>query len=465
MREVLVKADPFDKLQIMELESTQQVNEHGELMFSGLIESEMEKKYLSWALKENPLVSIQVLGENSEQKVFFQGVLIDFEIQVRNDVKYLTGHLRTNTYLMDRIPHIRSFQSPNTQYNDMLSIVGSGYSKYMYIMAKGDGETIPGLVLQYDETDWEFVKRMASHFQTIIIPDVQRDHIAYTFGLPPAGASFEIQTNMYSISKNTGRLISTPDKQYPNADVVFYVLKSREIYRLGDCITLNGLPLRVYSIKTKMEGSELYHTYYLTGEDGFKVIKSFNEDIIGLSLNSRVTSVRRDTVQISIDRDENIAKAGFRDFLYSTIYSTPDGTGWYCMPEVGDAVRIYFPHESETDAYVASSIHLESSAGDERVNPDYKSIMNKQKKEILFTPGTLLLTNNAGMSIELSDSKGITILSDKAIVIKSEDMVDISSATNCLSINAPQSIILQQGDTQMSLQEKLYFGGAQVHLD
>ena len=144
MREVLVKADPFDKLQIMELESTQQVNEHGELMFSGLIESEMEKKYLSWALKENPLVSIQVLGENSEQKVFFQGVLIDFEIQVRNDVKYLTGHLRTNTYLMDRIPHIRSFQSPNTQYNDMLSIVGSGYSKYMFIMAKGDGETIPG---------------------------------------------------------------------------------------------------------------------------------------------------------------------------------------------------------------------------------------------------------------------------------------------------------------------------------
>ena len=55
-------------------------------------------------------------------------------------------------------------------------------------------------------------------------------------------------------------------------------------------MTLNGVPLRVYSIKTKMEGSELYHTYYLTSESGFETEEVFNENLIGLSLDAQVTS-------------------------------------------------------------------------------------------------------------------------------------------------------------------------------
>lgn len=465
MREVLIKAVPFDLLQITALEGVQQVNEHGTLKFSGLMDGSKEKEYLSWALKENPLVSVCVSSDENEEKILFQGVLVDFEIQVQNDVRYLTGVLKTNSYLMDLIPHTRSFQSSTIQYQDMLTTINKGYMDSIFVMAKGNGVHIPGLVMQYEETDWRFAKRMASRFQTIVIPDSQRDHIAYTFGLPEDGIHYDVQTNMFSIAKNVGRLIKHLDHRAPQADAVFYVLKSREIYRLADCVTLNGIPLRVFSIKTKLEGSELYHTYYLTFDEGFQTEEVFNEDLIGLSLDSQITAVERDKVQISIDCDENKANAGVRFFPYATIYSTPDGTGWYCMPEVGDAVRLYFPCEADADAYVASSVHLQSTAGDERINPNFKSIMNKQKKEILFTPGSLIITNNVGMSIELSDAEGIKIISDKAIVVQSQEAVDISSVTSTLSINAPQRIVFQQGDTQMSLEEKLHFGGAQVRID
>lgn len=77
--------------------------------------------------------------------------------------------------------------------------------------------------------------------------------------------------------------------------------------------------------------------------------------------------MERDTVQVLIGCDENQAGCGTRVFPYATVYSTPDGTGWYCMPEIGDAVRLYFPCEKDADAYVASSVHLQSSAGDERI--------------------------------------------------------------------------------------------------
>ena len=135
------------------------------------------------------------------------------------------------------------------------------------------------------------------------------------------------------------------------------------------------------------------------------------------------------------------------------------------MPEVGDSIRLCVPAEHDEQAYVASSVHLTPTAGAERSNPDYKSIMNKQKKEILFTPSSLLITNNNGMSIELSDQEGIKIISDKAIKIQSDAAVDITSTTSTLSVTAPQRLIFNQGGTSMDMQDKLVMTGAQVHLD
>ena len=68
MREVLIKAIPFDDLKITELEGVQQVNEHGELVFSGLMRGEKESEYISWALKKNPLVSVNVCSDSGEEK-------------------------------------------------------------------------------------------------------------------------------------------------------------------------------------------------------------------------------------------------------------------------------------------------------------------------------------------------------------------------------------------------------------
>ncbi len=209
----------------------------------------------------------------------------------------------------------------------------------------------------------------------------------------------------------------------------------------------------------------MYHTYYLKSENGAQLPKAYNFRSVGASLSASVVAVEKDRVQIAIDRDENQENAGANWYPYSTVYSTPDGTGWYCMPEPGDAVRFYLPGCDESEAYVISSTHLQSSASDERVNPDCKSIMNTHGKEILFTPDSLTLTNNAGMSIELLDNEGIRILSNKAIHIKSDELIDISSVNSTLKVIAPKSIQLLQGETQTFLEDKVVFKGAQIRMD
>ena len=78
--------------------------------------------------------------------------------------------------------------------------------------------------------------------------------------------------------------------------------------------------------------------------------------MIGASLDSTVTEVRGDVVRVSLRTD---AKSGAgKWFSFSTVYSSPDGSGWYCMPEPGDEIRLYFPTEQEKHGYVISAVHL-----------------------------------------------------------------------------------------------------------
>ena len=75
------------------------------------------------------------------------------------------------------------------------------------------------------------------------------------------------------------------------------------------------------------------------------------------------------------------------------------------------------------------------------------------------------MTNNKGMSIELSDQEGIKIVSDKAIIIRSDSSVDITSTTSTLNVTAPERVTFKQGGTEMDMQNKLSLKGARIHLD
>ena len=105
------------------------------------------------------------------------------------------------------------------------------------------------------------------------------------------------------------------------------------VYVLGECVSFNHQPLYISAIDTELEGAELYHPYTLAPKAGLQVPKQYNLEMIGNSLSGKITATQKAVVQVSIDKDEN-EEAGVRWLPYATVYSTPDGTGWYCMPEV-----------------------------------------------------------------------------------------------------------------------------------
>lgn len=414
----------------------------------------------------------------SDKKILLLGVLTDFRIEVDNGVKVARGIVRSATCLMDTMPHIRTWHAPDINYDKIVRTYLPLYPQGAYAMTVED-KKIAGLVVQYEETDWAFTIRMASHFNRFIIPndgtkdgsdqkaDSEQPGVKFYFGMPNF-ETVEFAENTYVVKKDLQEYRYKRDNQVPDLqekDMIYYIVKSREIYPLGGQVRLNERKLYIARIDTALAGSELYHHYHLKEKNGFQEPRQYNFKLLGASLPANIHDVTKEVVQIVVQPDENQANAGFRWFSYSTVYSSPDGTGWYCMPEPGDEVRLYLPNEDETNGYVISATHLCSSAGDERVNPNNKSIMNKQGKEVLFTPGSVTFTNNAGMSIELIDGEGIRIVSNKKIKMIAQEEVSISSATATMEINAPESITVNQNGTYTKLADDLVIKGKRVFVE
>ena len=171
--------------------------------------------------------------------------------------------------------------------------------------------------------------------------------------------------------------------------------------------------------------------------------------------------VKRDMVFVELEEDE-YRSSSCRWFPFSTVYSSQDGTGWYCMPEEGDRIRLHFPDADERNAYVISAVHLPTENG--RLNPDEKSFRNKYNKEIRFTPKGLVITNNAGSFIEISDDHGIWIESDKDIRIRAKGQMTVASEDQDVTLSAENVLRIKQKETSIKLSEDIIVSGGEFRL-
>ena len=449
MKEQRIKVEPFELLKLLTCKGTVRANEHGTMTIRGYIDNAKENEYVR-LLTKNTWTTVKVYDENGNYGVLFSGIVTSGGISVENKVKILEITLKTGSFLMDLKTHIRSFQQAGTSYSRILDTLGYSYPGYGYIMESGRGKGTKGFLCQYKETDWQFARRIANICNTVLYPNYTGTGEKFYFGRP-AGI-------------NRGKIRLTEYELKQTAKGITYVGKLRDMFEIGDKITLNGKNLYIIKRQTEYKMGELYHTYTLT-EKPADAKKTYNDRLTGVSLDATVTDVNGSNVTVSIIQDENKASSGNKWFPYATVYSSPDGSGWYCMPEKGDCVRLYFPSDKENEAYVLSAAHLPSEDNKQRINPDNKSIMNKYGKEILFKPDSIIITNNNGMSLELSDADGISIISNKKIIFESNEAIEITSVEANIDLVSPENISLKQGNTSMVLSDKMVMKSTKVRLN
>ncbi len=461
MRENQIKIEPFEFVSLQMMKITRTVNDHARAAVSVQIKDAWEERYIGILSGET---WVKITGINKEtHTVLFYGIVTDFAFSHDRQGTMLSLSLASGSILMDLKPHFRVFQNRNTLCTAVHEQITGTYPDGRVIITEGDSDNTGGVLVQHHETDWDFLRRTAARTGSFMVADAPRKGVRYILGMPE-GIQRELPIDQLRIRLDMREYM---EKTHGGmvwlraVDMTELIVMDREICQIGDWMSYNGNNYYIYQIFTDYLNGECIHTYHFRKKEAVRPLPISHESVTGCSFDAVVTGVQRDRVQIRIAGDEWNAQDGKKWFLYSTVYSSPDGTGWYCMPEEGDSVRLYVP-DREENSFVMSAVHRQTDAA--RQNPEYKSFKTKYGKEILFTPDSILMTNNQGMMVEMNDNEGIMITSDKDIVVAAKEDLTIASGNASLLIAADNVLQVRQGGTSMTLNKDISFTGGEFRI-
>lgn len=460
---------------LQQLEIKQQLNEHTSLHMTALLYDEQKENDI-YDTKSGTQIALQQKGE--KPKLLFQGVVTNIEIEKQKGVYFLEIQALSNTYLLDIKKVSRSFQNVAMTYIDMIKKVIKEYQGSDVIDNVTKGKAIENFIMQYQETDWEFIKRVASHFQAALFPFHLTDKPKFTIGMPKGENRGNLNQYHYRISKNVEQYLKSSQNENKNLkelDTVLFYIETDKDFEIGDSVMFQNIPLYIKQKTAKMQQGVLVYEYILSNENSFTQDKLYHEGIIGLSLKGRVLEAIQDTVKVQLEIDaEQTKKEEAYPFPYTTSYTAEGNSGWYCMPEVDDTVMIYFPTKEEKDAVGVNSLRVLEKGSDRLSDPAVKYFRTKNGKELKFSPEEILITCCNGTDeqtgekhviyIRLNEKNGIQIISTEPILLKSDQNIDLQAGDQIFFV-AKEEIVFKCKTSQITVNQMVDIAGKEVRIN
>lgn len=447
---------PFTLVALEELEITKKINEHGTLYLTGKVPQEMKDSYIDMAQFGTV---VQVVEEKDEKTdILFCGILSDISIEKVHDVYHLTIRAKTATYFMDTTLKSRSFQEITMPYSALIKKIASEYEGGSVLFMEQD-TPISYFTLQYRETDWAFVKRMASRYNQGLYPDFKHMYPKFFFGTPNINRNESLDGHAFSVKKNLSDyqfMAANYIAGVTNVDFISFEIESYKQLELGEQVLFRDLTLFVKEAFLYLKDGVLTNRYQIVSRDGLKQKYFENTKIQGVSIGGNVIATQQDKVKVhmnEIDESQSLETAYW--FSYSAMYASEDGSGWYCMPEIGDTVRIELPNTNEGDAFAVSSVSKYVSDDpdpkmDRMGDPKTRYIRNPEGMEMTMTPQQVILTSGGAGTVIMDEAGNINIDAANQIVIKASKDIMIIAGEN-IKISASNHINMKCGMAEISM--------------
>lgn len=449
---IKVEGFPFQK--IISVDIRHGLNDHGAAEIVGEVKSD-EAQGLVQRADEKLEVTITTGAEGQPPKLFC-GCVKSVSMQEENEYSQITLRLYTTSRKLDISKEDKTYQNTAKTYGQIISedIADTG-DLHMMVSDKAIGS----MLMKYNETDWQFSMRMAGKLGAPLIGDISAARPQIYIGMPPARKTITLEKMSSSCQGD---------------------LETDQYAYIGDIVSVSGKSSIIKSVHAFLTDGIMHITYELipeaaasagsmgsfgsTGSSGNAgstgsfgsgstggtsgiAAPAASSQASGKMMKGTVKAVQGDKVQVHLtDVDKSYDGGGSWWFPFSTAYSSSDGSGWYCMPEVGDEVRVFFPSGNEGEAFAASSV-----CANPPTDPKHKSWKAPGGKEILLTDDGLYIIGKSGkIYINLTDEKGVEIYSDKEINISSDAKINITAADE-VHIVAENEIIVGTEEAYIDL--------------
>ena len=251
------------------------------------------------------------------------------------DIQAVSG-----TILLDQKKSNRVFQKKVQTYMGIASTVTADTEHSACILPGSDMRT-GGTLIQYQETDWRFLKRMAPQLGLPLVPDTSYYYPRFYLGLPE-GEKRELGEIISCNLCFDGRYYAVSGKcLVDREDFICYDVVTRTSLSLGDRVTY--------------EGGEVIFTYRLAGNSYTWVPWEDNTDYTGMSFVGSIVGTQGEQVEVAFDIDKTAAGGNRYGFAPAT------GNLMYCMPQKGTKTSLYIGNGDEAQGIATGCIRTNGS--------------------------------------------------------------------------------------------------------
>jgi hypothetical protein len=436
---------PYGPVQLTDFRISSKPNQHTRVFFCGMVDETQKDSCIEKAGAQDR-IEVNLTSAGQKVRTLFKGVVTQISVKTVRGIYYLEVEALSNTYLLDLKLKNRSFQNLQMSYNELFQKVLADYSKGSFTDRTTQGAKLQGVIIQFQETDWTLLVRAASQLGAVLIPDPTAESPRFWLGVPE-GPERQIANAHYSLEKNLAEYrISSQNFTTGKAEINYagFRVESNQVLDIGDQVQFQGVNLVIAQAGGSFQHGVLKYEYFLTRKDALRQNKVTNQQLSGVSLYGKVIDRRQDQVRIhlEIDKDQNKEEAYW--FKVATSYTTEGNSGWYCLPELGDRVRLYLSNCQEESVSVLGALRVNGATNPKTADPDVKYFGNTHGKELRMDARELRFTakesQTGKMFIKLDVEEGVEIQSDQMIQVESNN--DIVWDAKTIAIDAKQGVFM-----------------------
>jgi hypothetical protein len=425
----------YDQLKVQGIDALQSIeqltidiepNRHARITLRGLLNEKAGAAYLEDKLENQPVTLVSTV---EKEQPLFTGQIVEARVVNDKGVFHLELEGLSGTVKLDLKPHSRSFQNTGLTYQQVVSEVIKDIPHCIAKYQVGRNDKIQAPIIQYLEKDWDFIRRMASHFGAVVVPDVASAYPRFWFGMPE-GESFDLEQEVdYQVTRDFGRFqeLGGSAAGYRPEDFLTYQVRTGREFAIGDQIKFKGKQLVVGAKKGRMEKGLWVYTYAMGYTPAFGLKKRYNNKISGMSLQGKVLETKGERLKVHLDIDQSQDPGT----AYAYPWVPTSGNMMYCMPQVGTKVVLYFPNEYEGQARITGCVRTNGAECEATGDPNNRYFNTEHGKQLALKPAELSLaaTGNEANSLRMAmlDDTGIMFENPKKLQLFAKDKIEFTS--------------------------------------
>ncbi|WP_052736721.1 contractile injection system protein, VgrG/Pvc8 family [Paenibacillus algorifonticola] len=398
--------------------------EHGTLRISGIVEEELRTNATLEAVWQDKIALYD--EEEGTKKPLFKGVVSSVQTVHRNGVYTVEIEAVSGSIYSDLKKRKRSFQDTSQTYGAILTTVLRAYSGGDILLQQGEKEKPSEPVIQYEETDWELTKRLASQFQSVVVCDILEETPKLFIGMPegkehklPDGASYTVSKDLAAFQKAGGEAAGLHD-----TDFFGYEIQSKTFYRLGDRFKIRGyIELIVSSMTARLEKGQLIYNYRLSREAGIRELPMMNRRLSGLTLQGEILAVKGEQVQVHLAIDDKQDKGTAHWYRYAP----ETGSAMYSMPQVGTKANLYLADAGGQEAIVTGGVRTNGASAEKTADPNNRYFGTEHGSEMKLSPTGVEFTGGSKepLFLKLDDAVGIILSSPRKLTLTAKEEISL----------------------------------------